>query len=141
MYVVRASSPREVLGLAHYKDGFEAITELNRVETLQFIIQQIQNPNVGVWIVYNEAGGIIGWLFALLAQAPPLTNEVVIVFAHSSGGMDVNKVVMEQLEKWARDSGAKRITAMTSPSKARLFHQYGFSTSEVVLVVKVLNGE
>ena len=139
MTVIRATTPREILGLSRYEDDFEDITELNRVEVIQFLIQQIQNPHFGIWLVSNDEGGIIGWLFAIKAQAPPLTNEIVIVYAHSSGGLGANKMVMEEVESWARESGVKRISAMTSPSKARLFQQYGFDTSELMLVVKVLN--
>jgi len=140
MKILRATETKDIVQLMEYKDDFTEATGRDRVAVIQFLMQYISNPEIGVWIG-REKGKIVGWVFALIGVLPPLIESAEIYYLHSSCGIKMHMEALIEIEKWAKEAGALEIRALCDKVKCRAFSRYGFKELEKKTIVKTLSND
>lgn len=137
MNIRRAESAKDLKDLIDFKDDVETYLDCkDRMQWVQWLIQQVGSGNkrIGVWMVRDDDGHLMGYVAAMDGVVPPVFWGVTIIYVYSPVEAMVNKQLMDTIEDWAREVGAKDINFNTR--MPRLFKRYGFVEQEEFVWVK-----
>jgi len=123
----RATKASEIIQLLEYEDDFAEVTGKDRTAVIQFLVEHVGSPDIGVWIG-KDGGKIVGWLFAVCGKLPPLAESVDIFYAHSHAGTATNLEAMSAVEEWAKERGVFEVRAMVNNLAYRFLSKYGYES-------------
>jgi len=100
-----------------------------RGEIVQWLIQHIDNPGLFLWGALKD-DSLTGMMLAISNVALPISNMVSILYFHTSYDFEINKKLVDELNKWAIEQGAKKVNFVCD--EVRIFRKYGASQQAVV---------
>lgn len=112
----------EIAGILQLRDKVTESFPCDKGEWVQWLITNVENPRV--LIIGNVVDGEIkSYLVAHDSVMLPLSDHVSGLFLYSKSDADSNMGLIEMLNDWARDKGAKTIKFICQNIK--VFEKYG----------------
>lgn len=128
MEIKRLTNAMDLMPIFKLDDNIEKDFPCNKSEWVQWLISIVQNERVNISVAFD--GKIVLAYYILIDNInPPLQDSVMIVYLWSDNkiGIEVTKQLSKSAETWAKERGAKRITAKTTlPNK--YLEMFGYKT-------------
>lgn len=114
-------------------DKFEELFSCETGEWVQFLIQNINNPNFFM-IGAIEDDRLIGYMVAINAVILPICNGISALYSKTAG-MENNKEELAEMIKWAKEKGATSIDLITNNVIGHA--AYGFKKKATVMTYEL----
>ena len=120
--MIKKLEVEEIAGIMQLEDNATESFPCERGEWVQWLISNVENPRVLI-IGHVIDGEIKSYLVALDSVVLPLSVQVNVLFFYSGGDTDKNIAIVDMLNEWARERGAKTIRFVCQNIK--VFEKYG----------------
>lgn len=113
-----------------------------KTEWVQWIVSNLEKNDghfLRLWAAKDESGKVKAYIIAVNAVAPPISRSVFILYQNFFGmkddeGVHYGPEVLLNVEKWAKELGAKNISIQTD--YPRINSKFGFEPESGVSMVK-----
>ncbi len=107
MMIKKLQTPDDVSILFNIIDDVEWQFPCDRSAWIQWLVEQIVNPKIGVWAAIED-DIVSGYLVMLDSIAPPISDSVVVLYLWSPQSHKITRLLIEEAKKWTQEIGAKR---------------------------------
>ena len=106
--MIKKLTVQEIARMSRLDDNVESFFPCDKGEWIQFLIKNVEHPNLFIWgdVVGNT---IKAYAVAINSVQPPLSNSVTLLMHYSNNAFDSTMALKEELNKWAKEKGAKRV--------------------------------
>lgn len=105
--IKKLQTPDDISMLFTVVDDVERQFPCDRSSWIQWLVEQISNPKIGVWAAIED-NIAAGYLVMLDSMAPPISDSVVVLYLWSPSSHKITRSLIEEAKKWAQTIGAKR---------------------------------
>ncbi len=92
-------------------------------EFIQWLVSQSENSNIFIYGNIEVDGRLNGFMVAANGAFKPISDVVSILYFKTSDDFEVNEKIKFELNNWAKEKGAKRITFICQDIE--VFRKYG----------------
>jgi hypothetical protein len=99
---------------------------------LLLLSMNLDNPNFGFWIAYDDNNNVVGYMVLFLVPIPGMKSITIQRIWYKQGETEIIKEFERIIKKWARDNSINKVNiTVTRPRLEALKRRWGFKVVSV----------